>query len=53
MPEAPFLITGNKLFMTTVPHSGLYQNAVHNAINRETEELWQADFLGSNVTTLL
>lgn len=50
---APFLITGNKLFLATTAYANLYREAIHTAIDKDNEEVWDAELFGHTVTTLL
>lgn len=50
---APFLITGNKLFLATTNYAELYRKAIDDAIDRASEEVWDAELFGSKVITIL
>ena len=50
---APFLITGNKLFLATTNYAQLYRKAIDDAIDRAREEVWDAEVFGSKVITIL
>ncbi|MEE2688075.1 MAG: class I SAM-dependent methyltransferase [Pseudomonadota bacterium] len=49
----PFLITGNKLFLSTLGYGELYQNAIRKAINEEEVEVWNAEMFGHRVVIIL
>jgi hypothetical protein len=49
----PFLITGGKLFLATKEYGKLYREAIYAAIDKNLEEIWDAELFGSKVTTIL
>jgi hypothetical protein len=49
----PFLITGNKLFLVTKEYENLYREAIDAAIDKNLEEVWDAELFGPKETTIL
>ncbi|PPR58926.1 MAG: hypothetical protein CFH10_01949 [Alphaproteobacteria bacterium MarineAlpha4_Bin2] len=49
----PFLITGNKLFLSTRGYGELYRNAIRKAVDEEEVEVWDAEMFGHKVITIL
>jgi len=49
----PFLITGNKLFLSTIGHSELYLKAIRAAVDEEEAEVWDAEMFGHKVIVIL
>ena len=49
----PFLITGNKLFISTSGHGERYREAIRTAVDEDEVEVWDAEMFGHRVTVIL
>ena len=49
----PFLITGNKLFLSTADHGERYREVIRTVVDEEESEVWDAEMFGHKVTVIL